>query len=118
MAKHGAEHQLAVVNQQTEREPSRAGADYQPRSWKREESSAELSAFEVESGIGTSQRAFSREHDVTRTTLQYWLERKTLVAATPACVEFFERPEGVVCLHRLVVALHFGWGFWVRAACA
>ena len=96
---------------QDDREPSRADAAYQPRSWKREDSAGELAAFEVESGRATSQRAFSREHDVPRTTLQYWMERKAMLDASPACIDFFESPEGLACLHRLLVALHFVFGF-------
>jgi hypothetical protein len=59
----------------------------------------------------TSQRGYAQEHDVPRTTLQYWMERKATLRASPACVAFFESPEGLECLHRLLVALHFVFGF-------
>ena len=65
----------------------------------------------MESGWATSQRAFAREHDVPRTTLQYWMERKAELDASAACIGFFESPEGLECLHRLLGALHFGLGF-------
>lgn len=65
----------------------------------------------MESGWATSQRAFSREHEVPRTTLQYWMERKAMLDASPAWVGFFESKEGLECLHRLLVALHFVFGF-------
>ena len=97
--------------EKTDQEPSRADADYQSRSWKREESTAELAAFELESGWATSQRTFAREHEVPRTTLQHWMERKAKLDASPAEVGFFESPAGLECLHRLLGALHFVFGF-------
>jgi hypothetical protein len=99
------------VTKQTDQEPSRAGAAYPSRSWKREESTAELAAFEMESSWATSQRTFSREHKVPRTTLQYWMERKAMLDASPAEIGFFESPAGLLCLHRLLSALHFVFGF-------
>jgi len=99
------------VTIETDQEPSRADAAYAPRSWKREESTAELAAFEMESGWATSQRAFAREHEVPRTTLQHWMERKAMVDASPAEIGFFESPEGLAFLHRLLVSLHFVFGF-------
>ena len=99
------------MNNPTDPEPSRAGALYPSRSWKREDSTAELAAFEMASACATSQRAFAREHEVPRTTLQYWMERKATLDASPAEIGFFESPEGLECLHRLLVALHFAFGF-------
>jgi hypothetical protein len=99
------------VKTQPDQEPSRADAGYQSRSWNRKESTAELAAFEMESGLATSQRQFSREHEVARTTLQYWIERKAMVDASPDWIAFFESPAGLECLHRLLVALHFVFGF-------
>ncbi len=99
------------MTKQTDQEPSRADVDYSRRSWKREESTAELAAFEMESGWATSQRAFAREHEVPRTTLQHWMGRKAMLDASPAEIGFFESPEGLACLHRLLVALHFVFGF-------
>lgn len=99
------------MNPQTDRVPNRVDTEYPTRSWKREESTAELAAFEMEAGCAKSQREFSREHEVPRTTLQYWIERKATVAAPSVWVGFFESPEGLEFLHQLLVALHFGFGF-------
>lgn len=63
--------------------------------------------FEVASRKATSQRAYAREHDVPRTTLQHWLSRKGELDASPAMVTFFESPDGVAFLHRLTAALQF-----------
>ena len=52
------------MSKQADREPSRADEDYQPRSWERVESTAELAAFEMESGWATSQREFARATSV------------------------------------------------------
>ena len=54
-----------------------------------------------------SQRQFAREHNIPRTTLQYWLKRKNTLDASPALVAFFEGPEGLAFLHRLITAAHF-----------
>ena len=96
---------------EADREPCRAEAAYPSRSWKRGESAAELAAFGAAAATATSQREFARERGVPRTSVQYWLGRKAALEAPPAWVEFFESPQGLECLHRLLVALHFGLGF-------
>ena len=75
--------------------------------WKREESVAHVVAFEAATSMGMSQREFAMEHGVPRTTLQYWLERKSTLDASEVLVSFFESPEGLAFLHRLVIALQF-----------
>lgn len=75
--------------------------------WKREETVEQVVAFEAARFRGTSQRAFAQAQDVPRTTLQHWLARKHTLDASPALIAFFESPDGVAFLHRLVVALHF-----------
>jgi hypothetical protein len=71
----------------------------------------ERTAFEAARASGSSQRAFARERGVARTTLQYWLARKAGLDASPTLVAFFESPEGVAFLHRLVVVLHLVMSF-------
>ena len=44
---------------------------------------------------------------VPRTTLQHWLTRQDAIDTSPAVVAFFESPDGVAFLHRLVLAAHF-----------
>ena len=45
--------------------------------------------------------------EVPQSTLQHWLQRKEGIDADPKVVEFFESPEGVAFLHRLVLGAHF-----------
>ena len=45
--------------------------------------------------------------DVPQSTLQHWLRRKDSIDADPKVVAFFESPEGVAFLHRLVLGAHF-----------
>ena len=75
--------------------------------WDRQQSAASLVSFEEASALGTSQRAFAREHGVPRTTLQHWLQRKDSLDGSASLVALFESPEGVAFLHRLVIALQF-----------
>lgn len=77
------------------------------RQWKRGQTVAHVAAFDAAAKAATSQRAFARESGVPRTTLQYWLERRETLDASPTLVAFFESPEGVAFLHRLVIALQF-----------
>jgi hypothetical protein len=81
--------------------------DTENRRWKREETAAHLVAFEAAASQGTSQRSFASQHEVPRTTLQYWLERRHSLDASATVVAFFESPEGLAFLHRLVIAIQF-----------
>ena len=82
------------------------------KQWNRAESVAHASAFEASrASEGTSQREFARKEGVPRTTLQYWLSRQRNLDASPALVGFFESPDGLAFLHRLVIVLHFVLGF-------
>ena len=45
--------------------------------------------------------------EVPQSTLQHWLRRKEGIDADPKVVAFFESPEGVTFLHRLVLGAHF-----------
>lgn len=53
-----------------------------------------------------SQRQFSRQNGVARTTLQHWLARKHAIDESPALVAFLESPEGLAFIHRLITAAH------------
>ena len=79
----------------------------QDQRWEREISVANTVDFEKAYAQGTSQREFAQQHDIPRTTIQYWLSRKRGLDASPALVDFFESPEGLAFLHRLVIALQF-----------
>lgn len=68
---------------------------------------ATIKINEFESVIGQqSQREFALEHEVPRTTLQHWLSRKKNIDASPALIAFFEGPDGLAFLHRLITAAH------------
>lgn len=54
-----------------------------------------------------SQRQLAEQLEVPRSTLQHWLTRQDAIDASPAVVAFFESPDGVAFLHRLVLAAHF-----------
>ena len=53
-----------------------------------------------------SQRDFAKKIVVARSTLRYWLDRKSSIDAHPVLVEFFESPVGIAFLHRLVTSAH------------
>ena len=74
--------------------------------WNRDEVADNLVQFE-EIRAGKSQRQAAEEMGVPRTTLQHWLKRKDSLDASPTVIAFFESPEGLAFLHRLVIAVQF-----------
>jgi len=79
----------------------------QTRSWTRHEAASKAHAFEQARAKGSSERAFAEENDVPRTTLQHWRARRARIEVAPAVVAFFESPQGVVLLERVVMAAHY-----------
>jgi hypothetical protein len=77
--------------------------------WDRSEATATLAAYE-QRPAEKSQREFARDKGVARGTLQHWKARKDGLDADPVVVEFFESPQGLTFLHRLVAAVHFVFG--------
>jgi len=73
--------------------------------WKRDDVCRLVQGFE-NAKISSSQRQFSKETGVARTTLQYWLARKKTTDESPGLVAFFESPEGLAFIHRLITAAH------------
>jgi hypothetical protein len=73
--------------------------------WKRDDVSKLIHGFETSKHF-RSQRQFSRENGVARTTLQHWLARKNAIDESPALVAFLESPEGLAFIHRLITAAH------------
>jgi len=73
--------------------------------WKRDEVCRLVHEFENEKHL-CSQRQFSKENGVARTTLQHWLARKHAIDQSPALVAFFESPDGLAFIHRLITAAH------------
>jgi hypothetical protein len=66
--------------------------------------------FEQARAAHTSQRQFATQQGVPRTTLQAWLERKERLDSGAQVVAFFESPQGLAFLHRLVLAAHLVFG--------
>ncbi|MFO7908237.1 MAG: hypothetical protein R6U98_36705, partial [Pirellulaceae bacterium] len=58
----------------------------------------------------TSERKAAQLVGVPRSTLRHWSRRKAAIQQPPGAVEFFESPEGVDFLHRVVVAAHLVFG--------
>jgi len=56
--------------------------------------------------LGTSARAFARQHQLPHSTLQSWLDRQRRLGLDPLAVRFFESPAGLAFVHRLLVAAH------------
>ena len=74
--------------------------------WNRDEIADNLIQFE-QARSKMSQRQIAEELGVPRTSLQHWLKRKDSLDASPVVVSFFESPEGLAFLHRLVIAAQF-----------
>lgn len=55
---------------------------------------------------GLSQRLFAQQQALPRSTLQRWRQRQQRLALDPVAACFFESPQGLAFLHRLVVAAH------------
>ena len=73
------------------------------RQWNRKEVASNLIQFE-EIRSKKSQRQATKELGIPRTSLQYWLKRLDQLNASPVVKAFFESPEGLAFLHRLVMA--------------
>lgn len=84
-----------------------SGAEGKERNWERVATAAHMHEYEEASEAGVSQREFATRAGIPRTTLQHWLERKAEIDESPAVVAFFESPEGLAFLHRVVLAAQF-----------
>ena len=74
--------------------------------WSRQEVVEKVSDFENEGGQ-MSQRAWAEKAQVPRTTLRHWLNRKETIDSSAQVRDFFESPDGLAFLHRLLIAVHF-----------
>ncbi len=77
------------------------------KSWSRKEVAKNLEEAEEKSQNAHSQRQIAEDLQVPRSTLQYWLSRKSMIDADPEVIAFFESSAGVVFLHQLVLAVQF-----------
>ena len=76
--------------------------------WDRQSSTQKVIEFEQTPQYRTSQRAFAKEQNIPRTTLQHWLNcKKHLCEEQAKVAAFLETPEGLQFLHRIVVAAQF-----------
>ena len=76
--------------------------------WKRDETAAAIVSFE-ELRKHRSQRQFCKTAGIPGTTLQHQLNRKKNIDASPVAINFFEHPDGLAFLHRLLNAVHFSF---------
>ncbi len=76
------------------------------KNWNRATEANKIADYSKQSAE-TSQRQWSNNQSVPRTTLQYWLKRKISINSSPFLIDFFESPDGLAFLHLLVAALHF-----------
>lgn len=75
--------------------------------WSREEIAEMMLEYKKTVEEIISQRQFAEENGVARTTLQHWLDRKESIDHEASVVEFFETPDGLALLHRIVMAAQF-----------
>ncbi|MCP4566965.1 MAG: hypothetical protein GY841_05230, partial [FCB group bacterium] len=85
--------------------------NYQPSwraprtNWKRPDATAKVFEFEREKHI-RSQRDFTKGCGIPRSTLRHWIARKNRIDESPIVINFFESPEGLAVLHRIVTVAH------------
>lgn len=53
-----------------------------------------------------SQREFAQQSGIPRSTLQHWINRKNSLDVSPEFIAFFESPDGLAFLHRLITSAH------------
>jgi hypothetical protein len=54
-----------------------------------------------------SQREFAKQSGIPQSTLQHWINRKHALDGSQTVIDFFESPDGLAFLHRLITAAHF-----------
>ena len=75
--------------------------------WDREKTAEVITDYEKKKEEIVSQRQYAEQQGVPRTTLQHWLKRKNSIDHEQAVVEFFESPDGLAVLHRILMAAKF-----------
>lgn len=73
----------------------------------RVEVASNLIQFEEIRSKKKSQREATKEMGIPRTSVQHWLKRRDKLDASPVVKAFFESPDGLAFLHRLVMAARF-----------
>lgn len=77
--------------------------------WSRKEVANKLSAYEDSIEQIPSQRSASKEIEVARSTVRYWLERQSKLGFPDKVKAFVESPEGLAFIHRIVIAAQFSF---------
>jgi hypothetical protein len=75
--------------------------------WKRDEIASKLAQAREALAGGSSEVEVSERLNIPRSTLRYWLSRKDHLDGSKNVAEFFESPDGLALLHRIVMAMHF-----------
>jgi hypothetical protein len=75
--------------------------------WDRMDNVKKVIDIKVGLAQGLNQTSVSKKLGIPRTTLQYWLSRKSKTGLSPAVEVFFETPDGLAFLHQLVIAAQF-----------
>ena len=90
--------------------PSQPTPDPAPRPepfrWNRIDTTEVLHDFHDPRRPTPSQRKVAQQAGVPRSTLQHWLGRQRRLDLDPVIAGFFDSPQGLAFLHRLVVAAH------------
>ena len=76
--------------------------------WKREEVVSNLVDFD-KVRQKKSQRQFTKEHAIPRSTFRHWVKRKESIDALPGVADFLESPGGLALIHKIVTAAHFAF---------
>ena len=78
----------------------------EPFRWNRSDTTEVLHDFHDPRRPTPSQRQVAQQAGVPRSTLQHWLGRQRRLDLDPLVAGFFDSPQGLAFLHRLVVAAH------------
>jgi hypothetical protein len=76
--------------------------------WKREDVVSNIVDFD-KVRQKKSQRQFTKERGIPRSTFRYWDVRKESIDASPCVINFLESPEGLAFIHKIVIAAHFAF---------
>lgn len=76
------------------------------RQWERPLSTEKVHSFE-RTDFSQSEREFIRQNNIPRSTFRHWKHRKKQLCSANSAASFFETPEGLEVLHRIILAAQF-----------
>ena len=79
------------------------------KQWQRDEVASNVIGY-ASAKEKISQRQYAKKNAIPRSTLQHWLYRKESLDAARTVIDFFESPDGLAFLHRMIVAAHMEFG--------